>query len=53
MAGGKIRQDGPAQEVLYQEDDLNSAAVEPPQIARLSKELGMGDEKPLTSYNFV
>ena len=53
MAGGKICADGPAQEILYQEDLLHSAAVEPPQVARLSKILGLEKQKPLSIHQFV
>lgn len=53
MAGGKIQADGLAQEVLYQEDLLRAAAVEPPQIARLSMGLGIRGENPLTVDRFV
>lgn len=40
MAGGLIIADGPAQEVFTMESELKRAAVEQPQITRLSRRLG-------------
>lgn len=53
MSGGKISADGPIREVLYQENVLRSASVEPHQIARLAMALGLAEKKPLTIQQFV
>lgn len=53
MAGGRIQADGPAHEVLYQQDLLQAAAIEAPQIARLTMSLGYTEGNPLNVPQFV
>ncbi len=52
MARGQVQADGPAEDVLYQQALLKDAAVEPPQITRLSLALGKM-ATPLTVAAFV
>jgi energy-coupling factor transport system ATP-binding protein len=52
MGNGKIILDGPAQTVLAQTDALAKSYVEPPQLIRLVKRLGLGFT-PLTVQEFV
>ena len=53
MSKGEVQADGPAWQVLYQPDLLRSAAVDPPQIARLSISLGYTQAKALSVQHFV
>lgn len=43
MAHGRILSDGPPQVIFTQNDILQEAHVEPPQINRLARELGLGE----------
>jgi energy-coupling factor transport system ATP-binding protein len=52
MARGQVIADGPTRAVLSQADVLHSAEVEPPQIARLARALGL-DITPLSPAEFV
>jgi energy-coupling factor transport system ATP-binding protein len=52
MANGKIILDGPAHRVLARTDILAKSYVEPPQLIRLVKRLGLGFT-PLTVQEFV
>lgn len=52
MANGKIILEGPAHTVLAQTDILAKTYVEPPQLIRLAKRLGLGFT-PLTVQEFV
>ncbi len=52
MANGKIIANGPAADVLYQQDVLASAAVTPPQLVRLASAIGL-QAKPLTVAQFA
>jgi energy-coupling factor transport system ATP-binding protein len=52
MANGKILLDGPARSVLAQEDILAQTYVEPPQLMRLAKRLGL-EFMPLNVEEFV
>jgi energy-coupling factor transport system ATP-binding protein len=52
MAAGLIVADGPAGDVFYRADALHSAAVEPPQLARLAAALGLPGT-PLRVEQFV
>jgi energy-coupling factor transport system ATP-binding protein len=53
MSGGRVQADSPAREVLYQEELLRAAAVEPPQIARLAISLGRAGARPLNVEQFA
>jgi energy-coupling factor transport system ATP-binding protein len=52
MSGGRILADGPAPEILSQVDLLAQADVEPPQIAQLSRALGL-PSKPMSVEEFI
>jgi len=52
MARGKVIADGSARDVLSQTDALRSAEVEPPQLARLARSLGL-PATPLTPQELV
>jgi energy-coupling factor transport system ATP-binding protein len=52
MSGGRILADGPAPEILSQVDLLAQADVEPPQIAQLSRALGL-PSTPMSVEEFV
>lgn len=52
MSDGTVIADGPASDVLTKSSILNQAAVDPPQIVRLSQSLGM-PRSPLTIPDFV
>jgi len=52
MAEGRILADGPAARTLSQVEALAQAEVEPPQMIRLARALGM-DHAPLTVEEFV
>ena len=52
MAGGQIVLDGPSREVLAATEELAVSDVEPPQIMRLARGLGMVD-RPLSVEEFV
>ena len=53
MANGHVVADGPAQQVLYMEQLLRSAALEPPQIVRLALALKLDEAAPLTVPAFT
>lgn len=53
MADGRILADGAARQVLYQQQLLRSAAVEPPQIARLALALRLEQHAPLNVAEFT
>jgi len=52
MAQGQIRADGTPADVFTRSDDLERAAVEPPQLMRLAHELGW-QERPVNVEGFV
>jgi energy-coupling factor transport system ATP-binding protein len=52
MAKGRVIADGPTREVLAQTEVLRAAEVEPPQVARLARAVGMSNT-PLTPREFV
>lgn len=52
MADGRIQADGPAEEILVREELLAAAGVEPPQLVRLGRGIGL-PEVPLTIEGFL
>lgn len=52
MAQGRVLLDGPAREVLVQDETLAQSYVEPPQLVRLARRLGM-EEAPLNASEFL
>ena len=52
MAGGRLLLDGPASQVLVQDAVLAQSYVDPPQLVRLARRLGMQDI-PLNASDFL
>jgi len=52
MAKGEVLLDGPTREVLVQDDALAQSYVEPPQLVRLARGLGM-EQTPLNASEFL
>lgn len=52
LAGGQVKADGPASEVLTQAETLAQSQIEPPQLVRLSRALGL-PRAPLTIDDFL